>query len=238
MLYQFSLLPLAVQYKHGRYERVKSRSEATLDSFVSRPELIECIYRPKLLNFFRLFCTFFIDNNRELERSVKAFDDLFKPAVFGRYGIIIGKAYDLDQVEIHALKGELLLSEFVGGIAVGNKFESHVGEFFELGKGRSHGKDTWTDITGVGYLIPKDRFLQGIHDEPDIVPDTFDFGVGFVSSKIVGGFVVIGIDERLHKSRSCLCVIGNRDMRNFDSVNFLDGSGSDSGGKAQVDIVS
>ena len=53
LLYQFSLLPLAVQYKHGRYERVKSRSEATLDSFVSRPELIECIYRPKLLNFFR-----------------------------------------------------------------------------------------------------------------------------------------------------------------------------------------
>jgi len=33
---------------------------------------------------------------RELECSVKAFDDLFKPAVFGRYGIIIGKAYDLD----------------------------------------------------------------------------------------------------------------------------------------------
>ena len=62
LLYQFSLLPLAVQYKHGRYERVKSRSEATLDSFVSRPELIECIYRPKLLNFFRpLLFILFLD---------------------------------------------------------------------------------------------------------------------------------------------------------------------------------
>jgi len=168
---------------------------------------------------------------RKLEGSVKAFNDLFKPTVFGRYGIIIGKAYDLDQVEVHVLKRELLLSEFVGGIAVGSKFEGHAGEFFELGKGHSHGKDTWADITGVGYLIPEDRFLQGIHDEPDIMPDTFDFGVGFVSSKIVGGFVVIGIDERLHKSRGCLCVIGNRDMRNFDSVHFPEGSGSSAGGK-------
>ncbi len=90
---------------------------------------------------------------RKLEGSVKAFNDLFKPAVFGRYGIIIGKAYDLDQVEVHVLKGELLLSEFVGGIAVGSKFEGHAGEFFELGKGHTHCKDTRANITGAGYLI-------------------------------------------------------------------------------------
>ncbi len=68
--------------------------------------------------------------------------------------------------------------------------------------------------------------------------NTFDLSVGFIGSQIVSGSVVVGINERLHQSCSCLCVIGNRDMRNLDSVNFLDGSGSDSGGKAQVNIIS
>lgn len=174
---------------------------------------------------------------RELESSVKAFDDLFQPAVFSRYGIIIGEFDDLDQVEIHVLKHELLLRKLVGSIAVGSELEGHSWELLELGKGHSHGKDAGVDITGVGYLIPEDGFFQGIHDEPDIVPDTFDFGVGFVGSKVVGGFVVIGIDEGLLKSSGCFSVIGNCDMRNLDTMYFLDSSDSDSGRKAQVDIV-
>ena len=75
---------------------------------------------------------------RELEGSVKAFDDLLKPAVFGRYGIIIGKAYDLDQVEIHSLQHELLLSKLVRGITIGGEFKGFSGELLKLGEGHTH----------------------------------------------------------------------------------------------------
>ena len=56
----------------------------------------------------------------------------------------------------------------------------------ELGKGHSHGR---MQGRHHGYSISdtEDGFLQGIHDEPDIVPDTFNFGVGFVGSKVVMG---------------------------------------------------
>jgi len=173
----------------------------------------------------------------ELECSVKTLNDLLQPAIFLGDRVVIGETDDLDQVEIHVPQHELLLRKLVGSIAVGSELEGHARELLELGKGHSHGKDAGADITGIRYLIPEDGFLQGIHDEPDIVPDTFNFGVGFVGSKVVGGFVVIGIDEGFHKSSSCFGVIGNCDMRNLDTMYFQESSGSDSGRQSQVDIV-
>lgn len=45
----------------------------------------------------------------ELEGPVEALNDLLQPAIFFGDGVVIGKADDLDQVEIHALEHELLL---------------------------------------------------------------------------------------------------------------------------------
>ena len=173
----------------------------------------------------------------ELECSIKALNDLLQPAVFRRDRIIIGKADDLDQVEIHVLKYELLLCKPVCIVSISGEFKSQAGELFKLGKGHSHSKDAWAHVAGVGYLITQDRLLKGIHDKPNIVTDTFDLGVGFIGSQIVSGLVVVVINERLHKGSGGLCVISNRDVRNLDSMHLQERSGSDSGRKAQVDIV-
>ena len=130
-----------------------------------------------------------------------------------------------------------MLSELVGCVSISDKFEGHSRKLFELGKGHSHGKDTRPHIAGAGYLVSEDGLLDGIHDEPDVVADTFDFGVGFVGSQIVGGFVVVIINERLDESGSSFGVIADCYMRDFNLVYLPECSGSSPGGEAQVDIV-
>lgn len=167
----------------------------------------------------------------ELESSIEAFDDLFEPAIFRGNGVVIGKANDLNEVEIHVLEQELLLCKLVGVVTVSGEFQGFTRELFELGKGHSHSQNARTDVTGAGYLITEDRLLDGIHNEPDIVPNPFDFCVGFIGGEVVGGFIVIIVNKRLYKGSSCLGVIAYHYVRNFDSVHFPEGSGSSAGGK-------
>lgn len=174
----------------------------------------------------------------ELESSVEAFYYLLKPAIFSRNRVIVGEADNLDEVEIKSMKHKLLLSKLVGIIAVSGKFEGFAGELLELGKGHAHSQNAGTYITSVGYLVSEDGLLNGIHDEPDIVTDTFDFRIGFVGSQVGGGLVVVIINERLDKSRSSFSVIADHDMRDFNLMYFPESSGSSPSRKTQVDVVS
>ena len=175
---------------------------------------------------------------RELKGSVKTLNDLFQPAIFSRDRIVIGKPNDLNQVEIHSLQHKLLLSKFVCGIAVSDKPESMSGELLEFGKRHTHCQDTRSHITCARYLVSKDGLLNGIHDKPNIVTNTFDFCVGFVGRQVVGGLVVIMINERFNKSCSRFSVITDRDMRDFYLMYFPQSPGSNPGRKTQVDVVS
>lgn len=49
----------------------------------------------------------------------------------------------------------------------------------------------------VRYLIADDGTFGGIHDEPDVGPDTTDFDIGFISSKDIAGVVIIVVNKGL-----------------------------------------
>ena len=68
----------------------------------------------------------------KLECSVKTLNDLLQPAIFLGDRILIRKADDLNQVEVHILQHKLLLCKFVGSITISSKLQSLARELFEL----------------------------------------------------------------------------------------------------------
>lgn len=80
-------------------------------------------------------------------------------------------------------------------------------------------------------------FLDGIHDEPGIVSDAFDFDIGFIGSQIVCRLVIVAIYIRRYNNRSCMNILCNHGVGNTDAVDIKEGTGGHSGRKAQVDDI-
>ncbi len=76
-------------------------------------------------------------------------------------------------------------------------------------KCHSHGKNTGTDTTVVGYLVTNNGAACSIHDEPDICFDATDFDIGFIGSEYFAGFVIIVIDKWFDTDGCSFAVVGD-----------------------------
>lgn len=173
----------------------------------------------------------------ELERAVESLNNLFEPAVFSRYGILVGKADHLGDIELHPLFGKLVTGQKIDRETIGNEFKSFAGELFELVESHSHCKHTRGKIPSVGNLVTQNRLLQGVHDEPDVMPNLPDFDVGLIGSKEVGWIVIKGIHKRLYNDSGGFGIFSHCHMGDMNTMDVAKRHCSDPGGKTQVDAI-
>jgi len=173
----------------------------------------------------------------ELESAVEPLDNLFKPAILGRYIIIVGKADHLGDIELHTPFSKLLTGQQVDGKPIGNKLKRLSRELPELVESHSHGQHTRSKVSSVGHLVTKNRLLYRIHDEPDVMPDFLDLDVCFIGGNVVGWIVIEGIYKRLYNDRGGFNIVGNRHMGDRNPMDIANRPSRHSGRKAEVDAV-
>ncbi len=173
----------------------------------------------------------------ELESTVESLDNLFEPAILFGHGIIIGKTNHLGDIEPHTVFSKLVTGQEIDRKAIGNEFKSLAGELFELVESHSHCEHTRGKIPSVGNLVTKDGFFNGIHDEPDVVPDLPDFDVCFIGGKEVRRSVIKGIHKWFDNGSGGFGILGNRHMGDMNTMDIAKRHCSDSCGETEVDAV-
>lgn len=157
-----------------------------------------------------------------LKCAVQPFDELFERTELFGHLIAIGQTDDLGDGDIPAFfQLELLGSQWIGAVAVGNEPEGFAGEFFKFIKSHAHGKDTGTDIPGRGELITEDGAGYFIHDEPEVGFPSPDLDIGFISGEFVGGLVIIGIHEGADEDCRRLGIVIDHGMGDLDPMDFF-----------------
>lgn len=178
------------------------------------------------------------DAVREFEGSVEPLDDLFEPSVFFGDRILIGKTGNLRKVKRHTMHIKLLLSKPVDGKAVRDKPESRCGESFKAGKSPAHGEHTRGEGSFGRDGPAEDRLFNNVHNEPDIVSNTLDFDIGFISGKMKGRLVVKILHKRSNHSRSRPDIAGDHAVRDDNAVDFAQHMLCFAQGQGAVDGIS
>lgn len=82
----------------------------------------------------------------------------------------------------------------------------------------AHSKDASLDITFGGYTVFNNGTAGSIHNESDKGFDVSDFNIGFISSIIVSGIVIVIIYEELHANGGSHAIISDLLMGDVDVV--------------------
>ena len=173
------------------------------------------------------------------EGAVKSFDDLLERPVFFGDRVVIGQSDDLCDKDIPVLlEFELLGSQRVGTVAVGDEFQCFAGKLFKLVESHAHGKDTGANVPGCRDLVTEDGAGDFVCNEPDIGFYPFDLDVGFVSGQFVGGIVIIRINKRAYEDGSCLSIVVDHGMRDVDTMDILECLGCFPKGKSKIYPIS
>ena len=176
---------------------------------------------------------------RLFKGAVQPFYELFEWTELFGYLIVIGQADYLGNEDIPVFfQLELLCSQGIGAVSIGNEFQCLAGEFLKFSKGHAHCEDTGTDISGSGDLIAEDGAGYFIHDEPDIGFDAVDLDIGLIRDEFIRGFIVIGIHKGTDNDRSRFGIVIDRGMGNFDPMDLFEGLYRLAQGELQVYLVS
>lgn len=142
---------------------------------------------------------------------VQAFNHLLEWPVFGGNSIVVGKSDDLGdlkgKVSAH-LFYKLHCGEGIGTVSVCNEPEVFW-QLCEVPEGHTHGEDTGTNTTVIGYLIADDGTGCGVHNEPDVGSDAADFDVCLVSREHGPFFVGILVNKGFDADSGSFTVVGD-----------------------------
>lgn len=173
------------------------------------------------------------------ERAVQPFYDLFVWTVFSGDRILIGQTDDLGDGEAELFPvfvKELLGSQRVCAVPVGDKFKVFWKPVPEIFESHPHGEDARADGTVIGYLIAKDGTPGRIKDKPDIAFDAAYLDIGFIGSQMGRRPVIIVIGKRFDHDSSRFGVVGDLLMREGNAIKVFQGTGGLAEGKPEIDM--
>ena len=172
------------------------------------------------------------------EGAVHPFDDLLEGTELSRDSVFVCETDDLGDVEFEILavvEIELLGSERIGGVAVGNETEM-LREFPEVLQSHAHGQDAGADAAIRRDAVTKDGTGACIHDEPDETFDASHLDVGLITDHAGGRLVVIGIHKWLDHKSCCSGIVSDLLVRDADAVEVVHGLGGPAKRQLQVDM--
>ena len=155
--------------------------------------------------------------------AVQLFHDLFEREELFGYLIVIGQTDHLGDEDIPVFfQLELLCSQGICTVSIGNEFQCLAGEFLKFSKDHAHCEDTGTDISGSGDLIAEDGAGYFIHDEPDIGFDAVDLDIGLIRDEFIRGLIVIGIHEGTDNDRSRFGIVIDHGMGDLNPMDLFE----------------
>ena len=157
---------------------------------------------------------------------VQALNELLVGAELFCYRIFIRESDDLGDLKLHLfteLMKELLGSQRISTVTVGDEAEAFRQLVLQVTESRPHGFDTGSDSPGLGGSITDDRAADRIHDEPDVGFDAADLDIGLIRDERGAWMVVVMVHKRLDADGSSLAVVCDLLTGNRKPVQFLQG---------------
>ena len=128
---------------------------------------------------------------------------------------------------------ELLGRQGINAVTIGDKMEI-IGKFFKVPESHAHCHDARANTPVIGHPVADDGALSRVHNEPDIVFDSADFYIRFISRVCIAGLVVIIVNKWFDTQSSGFAVAGDLLVRYLDVIQVLECLRCLTQGKAEV----
>ena len=168
---------------------------------------------------------------------VQTFNELLVGSELLCYRIFIRESDDLGDLKLHLfteLMKELLGSQRVGAVTVGDEPEAVRKFVLQVPESHPHGFDAGPDSPGLRSGITDDRTADRVHDKPDVGFDATDLDIGLIRDERGSGMVVVMVYKRFDTDGGSLAVVCDLLTGNRKPIQLFQGLGGLSQGELKI----